>query len=189
LVTYIKKNGINVHSPLPLPSVRALHNGLNYKPVPAVVLDIAASFGGTEIYDKLRELGAQVELSSPLQSVAYGQPGISTNERSEAIDHFTEILKESKISIDENQFKHNKEFVQRLQKLMNNEYDLMPALHMACLAGTLDAVRMPMLSGANPSVKSFKGYTAFQYASFHRDETSSTAKAIRKILRTKISNP
>ena len=103
-----------------------------------------------KIYDKLRELGARVELSSPLYSVVYGQPGISTNERSEAINHFTGVLKENKISIDENQFKDNKEFVQELQKQINNQYDLMPALHMACLAGTLDAVRMLMLSGANP---------------------------------------
>lgn len=163
--------------------------GLNFKPLPAVSLEIVASFGETKIYDKLRELGAQIELSSPLQSVAYGQSGISTNERSEAIDHFTEILKENERSIDENQFEHNEEFVQRLQMLMKNKYDLTPALHMACLAGTLDAVRMLMISGANPNVKSFRGYTAFEYASFHRDETSSTTKAIRKILRTKVSNP
>jgi len=187
LATYIKENEINVNSPLPPPSVRALHDGLNYKPVPAVLLDVAASFGETEIYDKLIELGAQVELSSPLQSVAYGQSSISINKRSEAIDYFTEVLKEREISIDENQFKKNEKFVQKLQELLNNAYDLMPTLHMACLAGTLDAVRMLMLSGANPNVKSLKGYTAFQYASFHRDETSSTAKAIRKILRTKVS--
>lgn len=35
---------------------------------------------------------------------------------------------------------------------------------------------MLMLSGANPNVKSFRRYTAFQYASYHRDEDSSDAK-------------
>lgn len=93
---HIKKNGININSPQPPASVRALHNGLNYKPVPFFLPDIAAAFTETVIYDKLRDLGVQVELNSPLQSVAYGQSDIGTHTRSEAINPFTEILKRTK---------------------------------------------------------------------------------------------